>query len=647
MIDRFIAIINMSLTASYVALGVMIVRLLLKKVPKIFSYILWSIVLFRLICPFSFESSLSLMYSSDISKEVIYTQVPNVSNKVETIDNMINAVNEKPIKVPHSGTSVNPMELALRIGSRLWVLGMIILLSYGLFSYFKLKHRLATAILIQDNIYETDLISTPFVLGFIRPQIYIPVGLDMNDFDYILKHEQMHIRRRDYLIKPIAFIALAIHWFNPIIWISFVLMVKDMEMSCDESVMKQSREDIRGSYSNSLLSISIKQNGLISPISFGGGNTKGRIKNILNYKRPRFWIVFIGIFVVITTGIILLSNPKTLSPKKIDFSVYEIYKNRTEYVGDNVKVVNIVDRLPISQALTRSKVELFTKEEPYVIEITYDTSRTVREYFSGTVNQNVFDQNAILIFALVGNVEYVNFVLDDGENNELIQRTRDWANYNMNEDIWKDSSTMEQFDLLSQKVMDNLAKDDISYELDILALINNGKRTKRLSVNDAPYVENYKRIEVIGEIYYIYEDGNKYYVEKPYEFINELTGEDYNDINNTNERISGKIEESDNKVSQEIVDMIEENLSIIMSSPKDASNPWIYIDMHQNEYEEIIKNGEEEALQYMISQFEAGNIDGLRGQIMMILCKELLGDRNNVIDEALSPEEWFSQLNIK
>lgn len=554
MTEVFIKVLNMSITASYVALAVMLVRLLFKKAPKIFSYILWSVVLFRLICPFSFESVYSLIPDNTniVQQNIVDVQNPSINSGVGTIDNAVNSTIQNSLPPVERGASYNPMDLVIWAASNLWILGVILLLSYGIFTYLRLKKRLLTATLVQDNIYETDCIKTPFVLGFVHPKIYIPVGIEKEELDYILKHEKTHIKRRDHLIKPFAFIALAIHWFNPIIWVSFVLMVKDMEMSCDESVIRQSKEDIRGSYSESLLSMSIKQSGLISPLAFGENNTMGRIKNILKYKRPAFWVVFIAVVAVFCVGVSLMTNPKSTELTENNY-VKEIYKYRTEYIGDNVKVVSIVDRLNMPETLKRANVQLYTNETPYMVEVTYETTSSVREYYSGAANQTIFDQNAILVFALVGNVEYVNFVLDDGKHDELIQRTRDWANDNMGQDVWKGSGDIEKFNVL------------------------------------------------------------------------------YDDIMN----------------SRQVIDIVENNIKIIMSSPKESSSPKDYIKAHQNEYEDIIKHGGEEALNYMLFQFKQGNAEGLRGHIMMDLCKELLGQRNNVTDETLSPQDWFAKLNIR
>ncbi|MGI5879180.1 MAG: M56 family metallopeptidase [Syntrophomonadaceae bacterium] len=318
MSSYFITVLNMSLTASYVVLAVIIVRLLIKRAPKIFSYALWAIVLFRLVCPFSFESNFSLIPNNNeiIPRDIIYSQNPAINTGVTITDKAINQSIQSTLPPVNPAASVNPMGIALEIGAIIWILGIVALLAYALISYFRLKRRLSTATLVNDNIYETDGIKTPFVLGLIQPGIYIPTNLSGSELGYIIKHEETHIRRYDYIIKPVAFLALVIHWFNPLIWISYFLMVKDMEMSCDESVMKQFSGDIRASYSNSLLSLSIKQSGLLSPLAFGESNVKSRIKNVLNYRKPAFWtVVIIAVAAIVISAGLMVDPVNTITYK--------------------------------------------------------------------------------------------------------------------------------------------------------------------------------------------------------------------------------------------------------------------------------------------------------------------------------------------
>jgi beta-lactamase regulating signal transducer with metallopeptidase domain len=300
----------MSLIASFVALGVILILIPLKKAPKVFSYALWAVVLFKLLSPFTIEGSLSLIpvKAKPVPQNIIYSQTPSIDSGIPFVDNSINQAITNIVPRANPATSVSPMQVSLFVLSFIWIAGTTMLLLYGLVSYFRLKHRLCMAIPVQGNYYETDRIKTAFVLGFMRPKVYVPVGLSEKEIDYIIKHEQTHIRRRDYLVKPLAFIAVCVHWFNPLIWFSYFLAIGDMELSCDESVLKHYGSDIRREYSNSLLSLSAKQSGLISPLAFGETGVKERIKNVLKYKKPAFWVSIVAITAVIVAAILLLPN---------------------------------------------------------------------------------------------------------------------------------------------------------------------------------------------------------------------------------------------------------------------------------------------------------------------------------------------------
>lgn len=310
----FLIVLNMSITGSFVALAVMIARLLLKRTPKIFSYALWALVLFRLICPFSFESAVSLIPTNKepIPQEIVYMQNPAINTGIKLIDNTVNNSIEESFSIVNQATNVNTVGNTIEIYAIIWLFGITVLLCYGFITYFRLKQRLSIAILVRDNIYETDLIKTAFVIGFIKPKIIIPINMSENEFDYIIKHEETHIKRFDYIIKPVAFLALIIHWFNPIIWVSYYLMAKDMEMSCDESVVKNNKEDIRVNYSSSLLALSANQGGLLSPLAFGEGNVKSRIKNVLNYKKPSFWIMILAVIIIVFVLISFGTDPQKI-----------------------------------------------------------------------------------------------------------------------------------------------------------------------------------------------------------------------------------------------------------------------------------------------------------------------------------------------
>ena len=254
--DLFISIVNMSITASYAAIGVILVRLLLKKRRR-FSYILWIPVLFRLVCPFSFDSAFSFFnlinlnakqgsgVSEFVPQNIGLMQTPAIQSGIGSIDSAANA--SLPSAIPVA--SVNPMQIWIAVFSLIWIFGVIALFIYSIISYVKIKRKLQTATRVEANVFETDAIGTAFVCGFIRPKIYVPANIGDANLSYILEHERTHIRRKDYLIKPLAFLALILHWFNPLMWLCFALMSRDMEMSCDESVMHRLGDSAKGGYS--------------------------------------------------------------------------------------------------------------------------------------------------------------------------------------------------------------------------------------------------------------------------------------------------------------------------------------------------------------------------------------------------------------
>ena len=304
----FLSVLNMSLTASYVIAAVMLVRLFLKKAPKAISYALWAVVGFRLVFPFSFESVFSLLpfKAVPIPADIAVQQIPRVDSGIRVVDNVVSGV--LPAGTPTA--SVNPLQIWLAAGMYLWLAGIAAMLIYSIMSIVLLKRRLNGATLTQDNIYKADNLKTPFVLGLFRPKIYIPAGLTEEEKRYIILHEQTHIRRHDHMVKFLAFFILCLHWFNPFAWTAFLLMSADMEMSCDERVLKEIGGETKKAYSMSLLSLAAERRIIGgSPLAFGEGNIKGRIKNVLNFKRPAFWVLILSVAAVILAVVCLLTNP--------------------------------------------------------------------------------------------------------------------------------------------------------------------------------------------------------------------------------------------------------------------------------------------------------------------------------------------------
>ncbi|MBP1989361.1 M56 family metallopeptidase [Paenibacillus eucommiae] len=429
----FTTVLNMSITASYIALGVLLIRLLIRRLPKIFSYVLWSAVLIRLVCPVSFTSDISFLNfikpkvhgDTGIIEYLPYNiglmQIPSIETGITSINQVVN--NLLPAATPTA--SANPMQVYMSLISSVWILGIVVLLGYSVISYLKVIRKIRTATLVRDNIFETDRIDTPFVFGLIRPKIYVPVNLSANEWPYILAHEQTHIQRWDYLVKPFSFLVLIVHWFNPIMWLSFVLMSKDMEMSCDENVIKKMGMDSKGGYSNSLLSISVKRSGLHmgSPLAFGESHIKSRITNILSYRKPAVWAAALTIVATVSLLTAFTANPKSQIdlPAKSSYSGYGIealIDNQTPYVGNNSKVVALIDAMPLPVGIKRGTVELQTANPPFGITIQLmmsDASELTA--VSGAISGDAFNRNSILLFSLIDNVENISYKIIDNTGN--------------------------------------------------------------------------------------------------------------------------------------------------------------------------------------------------------------------------------------
>lgn len=317
----FPRLLNMSLTASVVILFVIFARLLLKRAPKIFSYALWYVVLFRLFCPVAINSPLSLLGMFDaptmeshsaassieyIPANIVHTESPEIHMPVPGVSDVVNR--QLPQGAEQLGA--DPLEFPTTFATYIWGAGFLAMAVYSVIAYFGIRKKLKVVIPLRDNIFIADDIKSPFVIGFFRPGIYLPCGLGGKEQEYIILHEQHHIRRLDHIVKALAFLALCIHWFNPLVWLAFVLMGKDMEMSCDEAVIRKMGENVRADYSASLLALATGRRLIAgTPLAFGEGDTKGRIRNLANWRKPAFWVILAAVAGCATLAVCLLTNP--------------------------------------------------------------------------------------------------------------------------------------------------------------------------------------------------------------------------------------------------------------------------------------------------------------------------------------------------
>lgn len=309
----FLKLLNLSISASWLVLAVLVLRLVSKRSPKWMNVLLWGIVALRLVLPFSVESALSLIPSAEtVSPAVVqFDPAPTITSGVSVIDNAVNpSLSEHFSAVPTA--SVNPLYVWTEIAGWVWLIGLGAMLLYALVSYLRLRRRVSVSLPIQDHIYLCDAISSPFILGVVKPHIYLPSGLDEVQRQNVLSHERAHLARRDHWWKPLGFALLAVYWFNPVLWLAYALLCRDIELACDERVIRTMDESAVKTYSTVLLACSMLRKAAITcPLAFGEVGVKERVKNALHYKKPAFWVVAASVAVCVVVAVCFLTNPPT------------------------------------------------------------------------------------------------------------------------------------------------------------------------------------------------------------------------------------------------------------------------------------------------------------------------------------------------
>ena len=310
--DVFLKLVNLSISASWLILAVLVLRVVLKKAPKWVMPLLWGVVALRLVCLFSIESALSLIPSAEtIPSEIVTETREPVLYEQATLDIVTNPTLPPAAEVP-VGVSRQQAQVDFNIYSVLWLAGMAALLVHALVSAGKLKRKLATAILLRDNIYESEFVDSPFVFGVVKPNIYLPMHMDEGTAAYVIAHERAHLARRDHWWKVLGYLVLALHWFNPLVWVAYILFCRDIELACDEKVVKGLNGAARADYSQALLSCAAPKRAVAAcPLAFGEGNIKTRVKSALHYRKPAFWVAAAAVLAVVIVAVCFLTNPRS------------------------------------------------------------------------------------------------------------------------------------------------------------------------------------------------------------------------------------------------------------------------------------------------------------------------------------------------
>ena len=441
--ELFLKIINMSISASWLVLAVLILRFVLKKAPKWINVLLWGIVAIRLICPFSFESTLSLIPSAEtIPLNIGMDTTPTINSGISAINNAVNPIISQS-NTPMAGASVNLLQITIGIYEYIWIFGMIALALYTAISYWRLRRKVDTAVRYKDNIFQSENVSFPFVLGIIKPRIYLPFKMNGQYLEHVVAHEQAHVCRKDHWWKPLGFLLLMIHWFNPLMWLAYVLLCRDIELACDEKVIKELGNEQRGDYTQALVACSVNRRMIAAcPLAFGEVSVKERVKSVMNYKKPAFWVIIISVIVCVGVAVCFLTNPKqdsyTLrivvpagSQEKFVYTDEEVSTIRNSikiWSGDGLGDTEVV-LSPVNKTTeTRYTATYLTHGMPVEFDAEKDT------WFKIGVNMQNSTNEDIIVYVEVENVE-VRIV---DEINSVIK----WFDYTENPSAMDDESTI-------------------------------------------------------------------------------------------------------------------------------------------------------------------------------------------------------------
>ncbi|NGZ76504.1 DUF4825 domain-containing protein [Saccharibacillus sp. VR-M41] len=487
MTGLFLKIVNMSVTASYIAALVILVRLLLLKAPKAYSYALWLAVAVRLMLPVSFTSELSLLrladtdaasaagYIGTLPKFTAVEKVDLISVGTEKVGTLIRESN-----LPAAGMLDQLVRWQFQPAKAVWIWLFVAaaLLLYSLISYIRLRIRIRTATKVRitgyGRVYESDRIDTPFVCGFLKPSIYLPSGMDPDQLPGILEHERKHISRGDHWIKPFAFLLLTLHWFNPLMWLSYRLMSRDMEMSCDESVLRKMGAGAKKRYASCLLSISEGKDSQLpgSPLFFGENDVKSRIKRVLAYRRPsaRMPILFVPAIVLLIVGCTADPAPPSavLQAQRtyLGYEVESLREGKTLYVGNFSKVGNLLGQLPQPAGLQWAGMRLETTDRPYGIIARYSLDDSAEtgdtEERSEQAERVQAYRNSVLLLSLIDNVDRITYSLPDSDDPSGEQKldlvvTREEAEKRLGQDVRRYAETEEGLKTL----IDRLEKTEV------------------------------------------------------------------------------------------------------------------------------------------------------------------------------------------
>jgi beta-lactamase regulating signal transducer with metallopeptidase domain len=340
----FIKLCNMSIVAGWVILAVILLRILLRKAPRAISCFLWALVGIRLIFPIAFESEFSLIPERAIlSGGTLTGQEPVTEQGAEAAHQGGNGF-LITAQAADKGNPAGPIQTLIQAGSLLWLAGMAVMLLYAVITWLRLRRKVAVSMRLQDNVWICDDVKSPFILGVLRPRIYLPSDMEASGIACVTEHEKAHLRRFDHLWKPVGYLLLCVYWFQPLCWVAYILLCRDIEMACDERVVREMSEEGKKHYAETLLSCSVQRYRITAcPLAFGEAGVKERVKGVLNYKKPAFWIGAAAAGLCIIAAVCFLTNPLSGEWKMGRYDLYELTAMLNEMSGSNAEIFQVYE----------------------------------------------------------------------------------------------------------------------------------------------------------------------------------------------------------------------------------------------------------------------------------------------------------------
>ena len=676
----FLNIVNMSISASWLVLAVLFLRLVLKKAPKWIRVLLWGIVAVRLVCPFSIESVLSLIPSAEtISPDIMMDWTPEVSTGIGSLDTVVNPIITETF-APKPYASANPLQILIPVWGNLWLLGILVMLLYTAVSYFLLRRKVAAAVLFRENIYQSENVGSPFVLGIIRPKIYLPFEMDSQNMEYVIAHEAAHIRRKDHWWKPLGFILLALHWFNPIMWLGYILLCRDIELACDEKVIKKMDNESKADYTQALVACSVSRRRIAAcPLAFGEVGIKERVKSVMNYKKPAFWILIAAIAVCIAVAVCFLTNPQdaTLGALPNIYSHTYLVKEVTYeggmysfsvVAGENSPIYAITEDMTLFSQKEVSEDGSWAKlGELAATELTkenFDNLFKTPGNWADHINAKGIRGNTENAWQLLYNQDVLYYVLQ--QKNGDLYLAYGYYDYGEKNDVYSDDTHIRWLYKLSidaagttgmiarsgnsavpmvsfpkgtaiEDYVDSLYWLTINPDDEAFVPFSTWKDGKEVrgyyTAVDAETFESLKHFIPSGldPQTYLFQNADP---KRRYIVLATFSAEPDAEIY----AFGAKLYDSEADTSS-LLSLVNE----IVNNPDCAasSNPFIFIEARKAKYNEILSYGSD-AVDFFVEQLRAGE-NGLHGYIMAVACADItgIGDKDTGADWATA-QEWLA-----